>query len=252
MGNKKKNICACNNNLCSGSCGLNADKQCNNVSDCLAQNTFKINYYENNYPSYSITGNYNQKLNPLSNWIHQEGYNGPGYIVEYGPVYMYSKIVDEFGEPDVVANQPGGICIWYINQDNNDPHHSIELKDQYVPHCVPAMHNDFLYSYIKIYIPPEKLNDVLSVSGSVGYDGLQKMLYARCASFEANMATLRTVFNVLNNKNTNYGNNIKNRYSSYEKNKNVVRKELLKNQKKYKKYLNSPYYDLAFPDGCPK
>ena len=52
---------------------------------------------------------------------------------------------------------------WYIDNKDNDYHHSIELKDEYVEHCVPANHNDFLYSYIQIYIPPNRLNEVMKV-----------------------------------------------------------------------------------------
>ena len=162
------------------------------------------------------------------------------------------KIVEKYGKPDVIANQPKGICIWYIEQKDRDIHHSIELRDQYVGHCVPAKHNDFLYSYIKVYVPPEKIKQVLAVSGSVGYDGLQKLLYARCASFEANMATLASVFLVLNNKDPNYVYQIKNRFASYENNLEFVEEQLKKNQKRYRKKIDSPYYDLAFPDGCKK
>ena len=193
-----------------------------------------------------------KKEHPLSNWLHQENYHSNGMKVKKGPVYVYDKIVEKYGEPDVIANQPKGICIWYIEQKDGDVHHSIELKDQYVGHCVPAKHNDFLYSYIKVYVPPEKIRQVLAVSGSVGYDGLQKLLYARCASFEANMATLASVFLVLRNKDPNYVYQIKNRFASYENNLKFVEEQLKKNQKKYRKKINSPYYDLAFPDGCNK
>ena len=65
-----------------------------------------------------------------------------------------------------------------------------------------------MYSFVKIYIPPEKLNDVQSISGSVNYDPLKHELFARCASFQANFATLRTVFNTLDEESTDYSTNI--------------------------------------------
>lgn len=207
---------------------------------------------------YSATGNYidNSKSGgslceeALSNWLHQEEKVINGITIKEGPVYKYNELVKEYGVPDVLANQPRGICIWYIDQ-NDRIHHSIELKDEYVPHCVPASHNDFLYSYIKVYIPPEKIKDVLAVSGSVGYDGLKKLLYARCASIEANMATFSAVFSVLNSKDPKYSSKIKNRYGTFDENKKFVESELKKNQNKYKRKLNVAYYDLAFPNGCP-
>ena len=192
------------------------------------------------------------KNTKLSNWIHQEGKKIKGSVIKDGPIVLFDKIVKIYGKPDIIINNPKGLCIWHIDQKKNDIHHSIELKDEYVPHCVPANHYDFLYSYIHVYIPPNKIKDVLSISGSVGYDGLKKLLYARCASFEANYATLATVFMVLNSKKTKYEDNIKNKENSFEENKIYVNEELLKNQKKYKKLLNLPYYDLAFKNGCPK
>ena len=64
------------------------------------------------------------------------------------------------------------------------------------------------------------------------------------------MATLASVFLVLNNKDPNYVYKIKNRFASYEDNLKFVRKELKKNQRKYKKEMDLSYYDLAFPKGC--
>lgn len=191
-----------------------------------------------------------EKSHPLSNWLHQENVSSSGKKVKHGPVYVYDKIVKQYGKPDVIANQPRGICIWYIEQKDGDVHHSIVLKDEYVGHCVPAQHNDFLYSYVKVYIPPEKIKNVLAVSGSVGYDGLQKLLYARCASIAANMATIASVFLVLNNKDPNYVNQIKKRYPKLENNVDYITDQLRKNQNKYRKQIEAPYSDLAFPNGC--
>ena len=245
--NKKTNKCESCPDESSGM------KECSSDSDCKKESFSNTGFSLYNYGVYSIDGNFtkNKKVpGDLNKWIHQEGYTKDNVTVNKGPVYMYSKIVQKYGKPDVIANQPRGICIWYIEQKNGDVHHSIILKDEYVSHCVPAKHNDFLYSYINIYVPPEKLKQVLSVSGSVGYDGLQKLIYARCASFEANMATLASVFLVLNNKDPNYVYNIKNRYDSFENNTKLVKSELKKNQRKYREQLSMPYYDLAFPDGC--
>ena len=64
------------------------------------------------------------------------------------------------------------------------------------------------------------------------------------------MATLASVFLVLNNKDPNYVHQIKKRFASYENNLKYVKEQLKKNQKKYKKKLDSSHYDLAFPEGC--
>ena len=236
----------CNGNKCEQCSNTNKGKKCKKDADC--KNSRIEGYTSKN--TFSLI-NFKSNVNELSNWMHQEGYEyKKGKKVKEGPVFMFKKIVKKYGKPDILINKKKGICIWYVNQKDGDIHYSIELKDQYVAHCVPANHHDFLYSYVKVYVPPDKIKQVLAVSGSVSYDGLQKLLYARCASFEANMATIASVFLVLNSKDPNYVYQIKNRYASFKKNNKYVKKNLLKNQKKYKKKFKQPYYDLAFPNGC--
>ncbi len=46
-------------------------------------------------------------------------------------------------------------------------------------------------------IPPKKLMDVYSLSGSVGYDPLKKLLYARCANMGANYVTLKLATDII-------------------------------------------------------
>ena len=187
---------------------------------------------------------------PLSKWIHQENKRIGNVKVKDGPIVIYDKLVKLYGKPDILSNKPKGICIWYLEDRKNDFHHSIEMRDQYVEHCVPANHHDFLYSYIKIYIPPERLEEVMKVSGSIGYDGLQKLLYARCASLEANAATLAAVIKVINNTNVDYSDHILNRYDKYSKNVKYIKKELKKDRKNNGDKYNQPFSDMAFPDGC--
>ena len=113
------------------------------------------------------------------------------------PIKVYHNIVERFGLPDVLAPQRGGIAIWHDVKGQYDPlYKSItvfdrhELRDELVAHACPAQHNDFLYSYIKIPILPEQLEDVNKLSGSVNYDMLKKELFARCANTCANVMTL--------------------------------------------------------------
>ena len=171
--------CCTDENKC-GQCPEGQKGTCKKDADCQKQNfdnskNFKLNQKTGGFIGrFTATGEFiseesNNESNPLSNWIHQEGKIVDGKPVKEGPVYIFNKIVEKYGNPDVMINKEKGICIWYIQNKNGDPHHSIELKDEYVSHCVPAQHYDFLYSYIKIYIPPEKIKQVLSVSGSVGH-----------------------------------------------------------------------------------
>jgi hypothetical protein len=228
-------------------------KSCTNDVDCEQENFWggflwkatgqmeQFAGHESN--NYQVNSQVNSQVKShLSEWANTQ---------PDGPVEEYPKLVSLLGEPIVKANRKNGIAIWYEDEIQDGIHEMLELRDEYVPHCVPANHHDFLTSYVKAYVPPNKLQEVLNVSGSVGYDGLKKLLSARCGSLQANMSTLRTVFDVLNNKRTNYPENIKNRDQIYDFNKDYIREQLRSNSMRWSNELALPYYPGAFPNGCP-
>lgn len=265
MGANKKSNCQCNSNdKCNVDCG-NAGKVCQKHSDCCTKERFKdenhwsfkfkfwekrqcggsvkynINYFKN-IKKMKVGGflNNQNENNNLDKWKSNEAKK------------YYNEVVKLYGEPDIKVNKENGLCIWYYENNNKlFPHSKIELKDEAVEHCVPANHIDFLYSYVKVYIPTEKIKAVISVSGSVNYDPLKKELFARCGSFAANYATLRTVFDKMNGKETDYPLNINNKDDEIDYNINYIIKELNSNNKKYKQQMNEPYHPLAFQKGCP-
>lgn len=174
----------------------------------------------------------------LDQWENQQ---------ENGPVAYYETIVKKYGEPDIKVNQKGGLCIWYVKNKNGDPHEEILLRDEFVAHSKPKDHHDFLYSYVKMFIPKEKLWGVLAISGSVNYDPLKHLLFARCGSFNANFATIRTVFEKMHNMDTEYKTNITtalgdNKDKELISNEDYVRKEVEKNHKKYETELKNDFY----------
>ena len=89
---------------------------------------------------------------------------------------------------------------------------------------------------------------MLFVSGSVGYDPLKKLLYARCSSIAANMATIRTVLDVLNKESSNYSDNIHDRDNSLNGNIKYNKQMIIENNRKYKNELKLDYYLGAFPN----
>ena len=184
-----------------------------------------------------------KKKNTLSKWKYQEGVRTKNTTVKNGPVKYYDMVVEKYGKPDLLINKQGGLCIW-SDYKKIKPHKSILLMDEYVDHDKPKQHFDFLYSYINIYVPPSKLYDVLSISGSVNYDPLKKELFARCGSFEANFATLRTVFNVINNKKTEYGQNINNKDDEIKDNEKYVMRQTIENRRKYRRQLKLSHYSF--------
>lgn len=174
----------------------------------------------------------------MNNWINNK------------PKKFYIKIRKELGKPIFAANVPHGMAFWKTKGLFSEH----ILKDEEISHCVPAKHVDYFYSSIICYIPPNKLKDVLSISGSIQYDGLKKLLTARCASINANIATLYLGMMVANckmkikdvKKKGLYGKYIRGEQKPHAKLKQEMLKIKKINHKKYKKELKNPFYPLAF------
>ena len=190
----------------------------------------------------------------LSNWIYQEGYrlnqvngNGTGGgVVENGPVAYYSKIVEKYGKPTYLVNKRNGVAKWIKGETEKDisPHEIIMIKDEYVKHDSPRPHYDFMYSVIEVWIPPEKLVNIIKISGSISYDPLYHHLRARCSSFAANFATFKTAFEVLNDQDANYGANIDSKEAQEESNEEYVKRMVQENQNRYRTELATSSYPL--------
>jgi hypothetical protein len=114
----------------------------------------------------------------LSHWIHHR------------PIETFPSLVSQLGIPNWIVNKPHGMVFWKPRGGLSTLFDEHILRDEDVPHCVPAKHHDYFYTSIKYYIPKARRLDVLQISGSIAYDGLKKMLTARCASLQANIATL--------------------------------------------------------------
>lgn len=110
----------------------------------------------------------------VANWHHRR------------PKSYYADCVKMFGQPDAIANTRHGFAYWKT-KGLFDEH---LLRDEDVKHCVPRPHHDYFYSSLVFFIPKDRVMDVLRISGSINYDGLKKLLTARCGGIGANYATL--------------------------------------------------------------
>ena len=163
---------------------------------------------------------------------------------------FYPNGVKLLGKPTFSANVHGGMVLW--KKSGLFTEHI--LRDEKVKHCVPRDHYDFFYSSVKFYVPPEMLKRVLSISGSVNYDGLKKILTARCGGLGANIATLYLALSLVSGKMSFQDIKKKGLYPKHimgeTKSYSDMKKEMMvmkkKNHKKYKKELNAPFYKLAF------
>ncbi len=115
--------------------------------------------------------------------------------------------IELFGNPTTLSVKKGGLAMW-LRSDMKDkkifglPNCFEEtlLRDESIPHHCPVPHHDFFYSYLKIYIPPNRLLDVLTLSESVSYDPLKHLLSARCGGLSANISTLKIATDIVLDK----------------------------------------------------
>lgn len=178
----------------------------------------------------------NKKDNPIDQWNNN--------LLD-----SYVKLKDEVGkEPDYIVNQPHGVVV-FNNPTNWILKHM--MKDEYVAHCVPSKHYDFLYTTVGIFVPAKKVADVQSISGSVLLDLLKNTVTARCGGTSANYATLKTVIDVIKGNFTReeitdkYIQNIKNMSQDLDNNKKYIMDYIIKNP-----IGESEYHPFTFPQGC--
>jgi len=173
------------------------------------------------------------------------------------PKRYFSKAVDLLGNPEWVANAPSGMAYWKGHGNSLFAEH--RLLDQEIAHCVPSWHCDFFYSSVKCFVPPKRRLDVLRISGSINYDGLTKLLTARCASLDANIATLYLGMAVAQGALTIQEVKKKGLYASHIRGEAVSHDEMVRlmrlfrkeNRRQYASELKDPFDPLAFSQ-CPR
>jgi hypothetical protein len=102
----------------------------------------------------------------------------------------YSKYLEKtFGAPDEITNEQ---TVWH----NKDGFKRIVCRDEYILHCCPAPHYDFVYSYIDLEIDEDLSDDLANCSGSILIDHLKNEVGARCGSLTANAVTLNFCLDV--------------------------------------------------------
>jgi len=166
------------------------------------------------------------------------------------PKQYYPDCVNMFGKPTAKSNTKYGFALWKTRGLFNEH----ILRDEDVLHCVPRPHHDYFYSSIRFYIPKNKVIDVLKITGSINYDGLKKMMTARCGGIGANYATLYLGMLVASGKltieqvksNDLYPKLIRGEELTHDEMKSKMYKMKLANKKKYSKELKLDFAPYAF------
>jgi len=87
-------------------------------------------------------------------------------------------------------------AVWY----DRDGFKRIEVMDEYILHCCPAPHYDFVYSTIDLHVPKKFVRVLAESSESILLDLLKNEVTARCATLSANAVTLNYVLDVVSGR----------------------------------------------------
>lgn len=122
-----------------------------------------------------------ESKNPTADWRNDE------------PSKFVAALTKKLGTPDeITANR----AVWY----DKDGFKRIEVKDEYILHCCPAPHYDFVYSTIDLHVPKKHVRVLADSSESILLDLLKNEVSARCATLSANAVTLNYVLDVVSER----------------------------------------------------
>jgi hypothetical protein len=146
----------------------------------------------------------NQSMNTLSHFTNIANKNNRQYnvnnFVHAEPKSQYPELVAEFGNPDIIRNEPKGAAIWFNKKliNANVTSQKIVLADDLIFDPYPSSHYDFIYVVININISKDLLCNILTVYPSVIYDQLKNELTIRGESMKTIMVILNTIFKMIN------------------------------------------------------
>lgn len=109
------------------------------------------------------------------------------------PVAFVKSLTKKLGAPDELT---GNRAVWY----DQDGFKRIEVMDEYILHCCPAPHYDFVYSTIDLHVPKKFVRVFAESSESIMLDLLKNEVSARCATLSANAVTLNYVLDVVSGR----------------------------------------------------
>jgi len=119
------------------------------------------------------------------------------------PYTKFFEVVTEYGNPDAINPMSLGTAIWEFNGNNptvapdgsiSKPlYKRIQIIDEEVYRPRPYPHIGFLYTTIEIFVPYNKIGQVLSISSDITYDIAKNELTVRGMSFSYCNALLALV-----------------------------------------------------------
>jgi hypothetical protein len=123
----------------------------------------------------------NESRNPTLDWRNDE------------PKKFVAALTKKLGAPDEITDNR---AVWY----DKDGFKRIEVMDEYILHCCPAPHYDFVYSTVDLHVPKKFVRVLADSSESILLDLLKNEVSARCATLSANAVTLNYVLDVVSGR----------------------------------------------------
>lgn len=109
------------------------------------------------------------------------------------PREFVKSLTKKFGPADELTENR---AVWY----DRDGFKRIEVKDEYILHCCPGPHYDFVYSTVDLHVPKQYVRVFAESSESILLDLLKNEVSARCATLSANAVTLNYVMDVVSER----------------------------------------------------
>lgn len=123
------------------------------------------------------------------------------------PCQKYHELTNELGSPSLINPKKGGIAIWQANTLKKAGYpviKRIDLIDEQCFNHFPYPHIGFLYTYVKIIIPMNKIGNVLSLCGDIMYDPIKRIMVVRGMTLNYNIALIAIICLYINGKITWY------------------------------------------------
>jgi hypothetical protein len=117
----------------------------------------------------------------IRDWINEE------------PKKFVRTLIGHWGQPD---EETGTQAVWYAK----DGFKRVTVKDEYILHCCPDPHYDFVYSTVDLHVPKKYVRVLADSSESILLDLLKNEVSARCATLSANAVTLNYVMDVVSER----------------------------------------------------
>lgn len=104
------------------------------------------------------------------------------------PLKSYNETVTVLGQPSAKRIAEGSVS-WDKRALASTPYHKlemVEIRNEQIMHNKPFKHTDCLYTFMKYYIPMNKVANLCKISENISYNSATEEVRIRCHHLKAN------------------------------------------------------------------